>query len=121
MNKQTGGSVMRSAATLVLARDGAAGLEVFMLQRTAQAAFLGGAYVFPGGALDAADADPAVLAHIDGLTQAQANERLRVSEGALAYWIAAIRETFEEGGILVAVDGAGRALDVSRVASLARR
>ena len=49
----------RPAATLMLLRTGARGLEVLMLQRTQNAAFLGGAYVFPGGSLDASDADAA--------------------------------------------------------------
>ena len=46
--------VPRPAATLILLREG---MEVLMLQRTQNAAFLGGAYVFPGGSLDAQDAD----------------------------------------------------------------
>ncbi|HET7198262.1 MAG TPA: hypothetical protein VFI86_06320, partial [Burkholderiales bacterium] len=49
--------VPRPAATLILLRDGAAGPEVLMLQRTKDAVFLGGAYVFPGGSLDPGDRD----------------------------------------------------------------
>jgi glyoxylase-like metal-dependent hydrolase (beta-lactamase superfamily II)/8-oxo-dGTP pyrophosphatase MutT (NUDIX family) len=112
--------VNRPAATLVLLRDGAKGLEVYMLQRAAHAAFLGGAYVFPGGALDPADADPALLPLVTGLDPDGANARLQLSENALAYWIAAVRETFEEAGILVALDEAGAPLDETRVAALAR-
>jgi glyoxylase-like metal-dependent hydrolase (beta-lactamase superfamily II)/8-oxo-dGTP pyrophosphatase MutT (NUDIX family) len=112
--------VIRPAATLVLLRDGAEDLEVFMLQRTAQAVFLGGAYVFPGGALDPADADPALLPHVTGLDPDGANARLQLPGNALAYWIAALRETFEEAGILVALDEAGAPLDEARVAALAR-
>jgi len=47
----------RPAATLILLRPGGDGVEVLMIQRAKSAAFLGGAYVFPGGALDAADSD----------------------------------------------------------------
>ena len=48
-----------------------------MLQRTQSAAFLGGAYVFPGGALDAADNEPRILRRVVGLTDAEASARLR--------------------------------------------
>jgi glyoxylase-like metal-dependent hydrolase (beta-lactamase superfamily II)/8-oxo-dGTP pyrophosphatase MutT (NUDIX family) len=92
-------SVPRPAATLILLREGP---EVLMLQRVQTAAFLGGAYVFPGGALDPHDSDARVLRRVVGLTEAQANERLRVSSGGLAYYVAAIRECFEEAGILLA-------------------
>lgn len=91
--------VPRPAATLILLRDG---VEVLMLQRTQNAAFLGGAYVFPGGSLDPQDSDPRVLRRVVGLTEAQANARLQVSSGGLAYYVAAIRECFEEAGILLA-------------------
>ena len=88
--------VPRPAATLILLREGP---EVLMLQRTQSAAFLGGAYVFPGGSLDPQDASPD---RVVGLTEKQANERLGVSSGGIAYYVAAIRECFEEAGILLA-------------------
>ncbi|MBK6762135.1 MAG: NUDIX domain-containing protein [Micrococcales bacterium] len=69
----------RPAATLVLLRDGAAGIEVALLQRSAHLGFARGMYVFPGGALDAADADLGD-----------------------PWLVAAIRETFEECGVLLA-------------------
>lgn len=102
---------VRDAATLVLLRDGAAGLETFMLERGSKAAFVPGAHVFPGGAVDAADADPEVYARCDGLDDAAASERLSVSRDGLAYWVAAIRESFEEAGVLLATDAAGDAPD----------
>ena len=46
---------VRDAATVMVVRDGAGGLEVFMLRRTLDAVFAGGLYVFPGGAVDDAD------------------------------------------------------------------
>ena len=88
--------VPRPAATLILVREG---MEVLMLQRTQNAAFLGGAYVFPGGSLDPQDSD---MHRVVGLTEAQANERLQLASGAIAYYVAAIRECFEEAGILLA-------------------
>jgi glyoxylase-like metal-dependent hydrolase (beta-lactamase superfamily II)/8-oxo-dGTP pyrophosphatase MutT (NUDIX family) len=98
----------RPAATLILLREG---FEVLMLQRAQTAAFLGGAYVFPGGALDPHDSDARVLRRVTGLTDAQASERLRVSSGGIAYYVAAIRECFEEAGILLAHDVSAQRAD----------
>jgi 8-oxo-dGTP pyrophosphatase MutT (NUDIX family) len=93
---------VRDAATVMLVRDGRDGLEVFMLQRTLKAVFAGGMYVFPGGAVDDADRSPEVQVCCDGLTDEQASGVLEVPSGGLAYWIAAIRECFEEAGVLLA-------------------
>lgn len=81
---------VRPAATVMLLRDASTGsasggLEVFMLRRTNSAAFAGGMYVFPGGRVDAAD-----------------------GEGDDAFTMAAVRECFEESGVLLAVDADGR-------------
>jgi glyoxylase-like metal-dependent hydrolase (beta-lactamase superfamily II)/8-oxo-dGTP pyrophosphatase MutT (NUDIX family) len=86
-----------------------------MLQRTQEAAFLGGAYVFPGGSLDAADA---ATRRVVGLTEAQASERLGVSSGGLAYYVAAVRECFEEAGVLLACDARGTAVSAPRAQEL---
>ncbi|HUQ25179.1 MAG TPA: MBL fold metallo-hydrolase [Burkholderiales bacterium] len=83
--------IPRPAATLILMRDSATGPEVLMLQRTQSAVFLGGAYVFPGGSLDEADADPRILNRIRGEAKIP----------PAPYWVAAIRECFEEAGILL--------------------
>ncbi len=61
-----------------------------MLQRTQSAVFLGGAYVFPGGSLDEADADPRILKRLHGAAQVP----------PAPYWVAAVRECFEEAGIV---------------------
>jgi 8-oxo-dGTP pyrophosphatase MutT (NUDIX family) len=95
---------IRPAATVMLVRDGAAGLEVFMLRRTLQAVFASGMYVFPGGRLDDVDAGPAMQGVCDGLTDERASELLQIPSGGLAYWVAAIRECFEEAGVLLARD-----------------
>src|SRR5262249_43925638 len=100
----------RAAATLILLRDATQGPEVFMQRRAPGAAFLGGAYVFPGGSLEDADGDPRVLARVVGLTADEANAALALPSGALPYWVAATRECYEEAGILVARDAAGNAL-----------
>jgi glyoxylase-like metal-dependent hydrolase (beta-lactamase superfamily II)/8-oxo-dGTP pyrophosphatase MutT (NUDIX family) len=86
-----------------------------MLQRTHDAAFLGGAYVFPGGSLDPADA---ATRRVVGLTEAQAGERLGIASGALAYYVAAVRECFEEAGVLLAIHRDGKPVDAGRAAEL---
>uniref|UniRef100_E6VCM8 NUDIX hydrolase n=1 Tax=Rhodopseudomonas palustris (strain DX-1) TaxID=652103 RepID=E6VCM8_RHOPX len=85
----------RPASTIVLLRQAAAGFDVFMMVRNYQVEFASGALVFPGGSVDAGDRDivarPELYAGVDG------------SVGpALEFRIAAIRETFEESGILLA-------------------
>jgi len=109
----------RPAATLVLLRPGPKGPEVLMIQRTQSAAFLGGAYVFPGGAIDAADSDARVLKRVVGLTAEAADARLKVPN-ALAYYVAAIRESFEEAGVLLLLDSARSSITASRAESLER-
>lgn len=94
------------AATLVLLRDGHDGLEVLLLRRSPQAGFAPGAYVFPGGIVDADDADPLVLGCLDGITAERARARLEpptADPPPLAYYAAAVREAFEEAGILLGV------------------
>lgn len=98
---------VRDAATVVLLRDAGAGLETFLLKRSAGTAFVPGAHVFPGGAVDPADADPAVYRRCDGLDDAEASRRLDLPRDGLAFWVAAIRESFEEAGVLLATDEAG--------------
>ncbi len=108
----------RPAATLLLLRDGSLGPEAFLLQRTRSAAFLAGAHVFPGGALDKADRDTRVLRRVAGLTDVQASTRLGLDAGGLAYWVAALRECFEEAGILLAEGEDGLPIDSGRAAAL---
>ena len=105
----------RPAATLILLRSGPSGLETLMLQRTQSAAFLGGAYVFPGGSVDAADAN---TSRVLGLTEAQANERLGLAQGAMAYYVAAVRECFEEAGVLLAVEANAEPVAPARAEAL---
>jgi 8-oxo-dGTP pyrophosphatase MutT (NUDIX family) len=93
---------VRPAATVMLVRDGDRGLEVFMLQRTHGAAFARGQYVFPGGKVDADDHGEVFEPICDGLDDAAASARLGVEHGGLAWFVAAIRECFEEAGVLLA-------------------
>lgn len=95
------------AATVTLVRDAPRGLEVLMLQRSHSLKFMPGVYVFPGGALDPADHSPDMHAMCAGLEDEAASRSLGVERGGLAYWVAAIREAFEEAGILLAYDAEG--------------
>lgn len=96
---------VKDAATLVLMRDVAAGgLEIFMVRRNQRTAFGPGDYVFPGGAVDAADTDAGLYARCVGLDDASASACLSVQADGLSAWIAAIRECFEEAGVLLATD-----------------
>lgn len=98
---------VRDAATVMLLRDGDGGLEVFMLRRRLQSDFVGGAYVFPGGAVDPPDRVVALEAVCAGRSDAEASQLLGVDRGGLAFWVAAVRECFEEAGVLLAYDRAG--------------
>ena len=90
---------IRKAATILVVRPGGAGIEVFMVQRPGRGIFPN-LHVFPGGKVDASDDG---LAHLcEGLDDAEACRQLGLGSGALRYWVAAIRECFEECGVLLA-------------------
>lgn len=108
------------AATVTLVRDSDAGPEVLMLQRNFQSGFMPGMYMFPGGALDASDYSRETCALCQGLDDAAASGILKVERGGLAYWIAAIRESFEEAGILLACDARGELVALSDSAAIER-
>ena len=106
----------RHAATIVLVRPraGAGRPEVFLVKRHKNSGFMASAYVYPGGKLDAADAHPDMLARTHGMTADDAHRRLLPAgsrldddaplgpDTALAVHVAAVREVFEEAGILLA-------------------
>src|SRR5580700_1931916 len=102
-------AVPRDAATVILLRPAAADVEAFLLRRTAELEFAPGACVFPGGSVDERDADPGI--GWTGPAPEDFAARLDVPpERARALVCAAIRETFEESGVLLAGsagDGAG--------------
>jgi 8-oxo-dGTP pyrophosphatase MutT (NUDIX family) len=91
----------RPAATVVVLRDGPAGPEVFMVRRHEDTAFMGGAHVFPGGRVDAADGD-ADENWCDGIAHATTQLDGLEQPEAVAYHVAAARELFEEAGVLLA-------------------
>src|SRR6266496_145717 len=92
----------RPAATVALVRDGVDGVEAYLQRRPRTMGFAGGLWVFPGGRIDAADADPAVDAIWGGPPPAAWAERMGVTaEQARGFVVAACRETFEEAGVLL--------------------
>jgi len=104
------------AATVMLLRDapdGPSGIEVFMLRRTANAVFGAGMFVFPGGRVDEIDGSADVGACVRGLDDVTASKRLGLESGGLSFWMAAVREAFEEAGVLLAqrIDGGPLTLD----------
>ncbi|MBV9775279.1 MAG: NUDIX domain-containing protein [Gemmatimonadetes bacterium] len=120
--------VPRPAATVVLLRDAPGGPEALLLRRHRRSGFAADAWVFPGGTVDEADRAPELAERIDGPTPEEWAARLGVDDPyeAIGYVAAALREAFEETGILLArPDGIGdgpgeeiEGLDVARRALL---
>ncbi len=103
----------RQSASVIVLRDGEPGLQVLMLRRAERVGDQnGGAAVFPGGMLD--DHDRGRHALCDGLDDAAASARLGLPAGGLDYWVAAIRECFEESGLLFALDAQGAWADLNK-------
>jgi glyoxylase-like metal-dependent hydrolase (beta-lactamase superfamily II)/8-oxo-dGTP pyrophosphatase MutT (NUDIX family) len=101
---------VRAAATVLLLRDSEAGIEVLMTRRSDRASFAPGAYVFPGGQIDAADEAAKRIA----------THRPTQSGVQLTQAIAAIREGFEELGVLLARHADGRPVSAQDIASMDR-
>lgn len=95
---------IRPAATVILVREAASSFEIFMLKRTSRASFAGGMFVFPGGRVDNDDHLHKYDAHRFGPTEAQAAQVAALGMEWRGFWVAAIRETFEEAGLLLAYD-----------------
>jgi len=98
----------QDAATLILMRDtdrARTGFEILLVRRHTKSTFMPGAYVFPGGSIEAADYTREAERICHGLSFKQAQAIIAGThppEKALAFFVAAIRETFEEAGILLA-------------------
>jgi 8-oxo-dGTP pyrophosphatase MutT (NUDIX family) len=101
-------------------RDCEQGYEILMLRRNLNSDFVGGAYVFPGGGVDPADAGPAAQQLALGLNDADASTRLSLESGGLAYYVACLRELFEEAGLLVACNAAGESVQFTDESTIAR-
>lgn len=95
----------RAAATVVMLRDTPEGLEVFLMRRHGKSDVLGGVYVFPGGKVDVADAELDMAAHLDQdlhMLHSSLNETDIDPLTAAGVYVAAMREAFEESGVLFA-------------------
>ena len=92
------------------------GYEIFMLKRTSKASFASGMYVFPGGRVDGDDHLHKYDAHREGPSTAQAAQVQALGDEWRGYWIAAIRETFEEAGLMLAYNAQGELLSYSDAA-----
>lgn len=101
---------VRPAAT-VLILDERPDLHVLMLKRNARSVFVGDMWVFPGGAVDEDDSGPEAEAVVRGHDDRSASIELGLAQGGLGYWVAALRETFEEAGVVL--DGGVEPLDLS--------
>ncbi|MGT2494254.1 hypothetical protein ACU4GD_36740 [Cupriavidus basilensis] len=105
---------LRNAATLLVLRDGPLGIEVLMVRRAERAGDRSsGSYVYPGGTLDAQDRR--LHAYADGLDDHAASQHLGVDAGGLDFYLAAVRECFEEAGLLFARDSAGQLLALDQL------
>jgi 8-oxo-dGTP pyrophosphatase MutT (NUDIX family) len=96
----------RSAASVLLLRDSPQkkkALEVLLLERPSTMSF-GGSWVFPGGCLEAQDRSDVLIANTTGLSDVDAGVQLQLPNHARSWWLAAVRELFEETGILLATN-----------------
>ncbi|MEN8243335.1 MAG: NUDIX hydrolase [Thermodesulfobacteriota bacterium] len=105
------------ASTVMLMRETPSSnpFELLLMRRHARQSFMGKAFVYPGGQLDDADCDPELIDFTDGMTAETA--KLRLSEPdlpnkkAIGLFFAAVRETFEESGVLLAGSASGEDID----------
>jgi 8-oxo-dGTP pyrophosphatase MutT (NUDIX family) len=108
------------AASVILVRaggpNGSEPIEAYVIRRHTGMRFLGGYYAFPGGKVDSGDATGACFLSCHGLTAADAEAIVPTRDGipALAYWVTAVRELWEETGVLFARDDAGHPVDPTR-------
>ena len=103
----------RLAATTVLVRPRGTQPEILLLKRGEHARFMPNAYVFAGGALDLNDESADVYGLCKGLDDGLASRQLQVQSNGLRFFVAAVREAFEECGFLLAYDSRGDIVDLS--------
>ena len=100
------------AATVLVIRDGKSDIEVFMVERSNRPPF-GNLFVFPGGKIDTSDNDSRAHSLCKSISDDEASALLGINENGLSYWIACVRECFEEVGILLATRKDGEELDLN--------
>lgn len=92
---------IKPAATVILMREEIKGdFEIFMVKRSSRSTF-GSLYVFPGGKLDPEDSENDLYPYCEGMNNEEASKQLGIKENGLSFWIACIRECFEEVGVLL--------------------
>jgi 8-oxo-dGTP pyrophosphatase MutT (NUDIX family) len=101
------------AATTILVRARGSQPEMLLLKRGEHARFMPNAFVFAGGALDASDEEPEIYALCADMDDRRASDALRVPSNGLRFFVAAIREAFEESGLLLAYDAAGKMVNLA--------
>ena len=106
----SGDEPIRLAATIMIARQAEPQFEILMLKRTSTAVFAGGMYVFPGGMVDPGDGHDDYLGRMADPSADQVGQTAAVGVNWHHFWLAGIRETFEEAGLLLAYDEAGALL-----------
>ena len=119
------GGKLKEAATVILVRPGMDdSWEIFLARRHRQQSFMAGAFVFPGGQLEASDADPEfsrlIWAPDDFNPQQALQDPGLTVEKARGFFIAAMRETFEEAGIMLAGDAGGNFITLEQEEDIAR-
>lgn len=100
----------KKASTVILLRNNDSRFDVFLLKRAQKNKFMAGNFVYPGGQIDKSDYEPEILNLTTGITEYEARTILEIEHDhmpALAYYIAGIRELFEEAGILFAYSEKG--------------
>jgi 8-oxo-dGTP pyrophosphatase MutT (NUDIX family) len=114
----------RYASTVVLIRpDAETGFEILLTRRPPEMRFMGGFYVFPGGAVHQDDYSPRVLQRCRGISGEQARETLgrrHTAELALGHWVAVVRELYEEVGVLLCAEPQGGPVDLRNGAKKSR-
>lgn len=108
------------SATVTIVRDAHGGIEVLMMRRNLKSGFVPGMHVFPGGGVDDTDFLFKNNNLCNCLDDAAASAVLGIGCDGLAYWAAAIREAFEESGLLLAQDRSGAALSLADAATAQR-
>jgi 8-oxo-dGTP pyrophosphatase MutT (NUDIX family) len=117
----------RLAATAIVARPASRGFEVYLTRRSARSAFAPDAFVFPGGAVDPADFETSVQARIFGLDDLRVTTAFRAEQSAdlpssepavdlasaRALYVTALRELFEEAGMLLMRSPLGESIDAT--------
>ncbi|MDH3199532.1 MAG: hypothetical protein OEM15_01435 [Myxococcales bacterium] len=106
---------IKDASTVIILREKGDALETFMLCRHSQSGFMGGAHVFPGGKVDVDDTGTAWKERVDRSSREMAELLGEADQDdGLGFWVAGVRETFEEAGVLVANTESRVDLDAER-------